>query len=129
MTDTPDLTAFTRRKTVKRERSTLSYSIPAGVTDEEAAAEVAKMERMIALGYTMKCSPDGWGLTTNLRMFERRPRLLRLWLYGAVIPSRAIPRAVERTYFWLKCRWLDAYWFVRGRAAVEACIQKARADG
>ena len=41
-----DLTQFDRRKTGVREdgetRTTLSYSIPAGVTDEQAAAEVAR---------------------------------------------------------------------------------------
>lgn len=119
-----DLTNHDRRVTVKRDDgSTLSYSIPAGVTDEAAAAEVARMERLIERGYTMKCNPDGplgGGLRTDMRWFARRPRLLTLWLYGAVVPSRAIPRAIQRAYFWLKCRCLDVYWFFKDRRSPEA---------
>lgn len=89
-----DLTQFARRKRIKREDgSELQYSIPAGVTDEEIAVEIAAMERAVERGYTMRSSPDGpfrGGLRTSMRFINKHPRLARVWLYCAVVPSRSL---------------------------------------
>lgn len=90
---TEDLTQYDRRKTVDRGDYTLSYSIPAGVTDEAAAAEVDKMERAIARGYSYK-----------LNFYDDGP-LWREWLF----------RSSAKLGAWFKYRFLDVYWFVKDR--------------
>lgn len=93
---TDDLTNYDRRMTIHREDgSSLSYSIPAGVTDSQAAEEVTKMEQLIALGYSYE-----------LDFHDDGP----VWI-------EYLLRTRDKIGFWFKCRWLDVYWFVRGPAA------------
>lgn len=83
-----------RRKRIEREDgSVLSYSIPKGVTDEQAASEVEGAERRIARGYSYK-----------MNFHDAGPR----WL-------ESLLTARDKAGFWFKCRWLDAYWLVMDR--------------
>lgn len=118
-----DLTNFDRRKTIKREDGvTISYSIPAGVTDEAAAAEVAKAERQIARGYSYKARFHDAGLRINIKWLVRQPAWLQWSARMAQRISRLgrVPLTLwDETLFWFKSRWLDAYWFVKDRVSPE----------
>lgn len=92
--------------------SRLEYSIPAGVSNEDAAAEVASMMRAVERGYSQPMRFHE-GIRVNVRWFVRQPRIVQRPVLAAMAISRAIPRAIENAAFAVKCRMLDAYWAIR----------------
>ena len=107
-----NITAYDRRKRIEREDgSVLSYTIPAGVTDEAAAEEVARCLRAVERGYSQKLGfHDGFRI--DARWLVKQPRWLR-WLALRAQSASRHRRHIDNVAFWLKCRWLDAYWFIK----------------
>lgn len=95
--------------------STISISVPAGVSDEEAWAEQARWAERIRRGYTIKGVPDLGGFRINTRWLAKQPRPIVWLVLRAQRASRWPHLATRRVYAWTKFRALDAYWFFRER--------------
>lgn len=98
--------------------STISFSVPAGVSDEEAWAEVDKVQERVRRGYSRRMNRFELdrGLKTDVRWFvKQHPIVRRLWLWIVKL-SRHHPADVwSNVVHWFKCRWLDLYWWFKDR--------------
>lgn len=100
-----------RHREKRADGSSVEYSIPAGVTDEEAAAEVAAMRLAVLRGYSGRLRFHD-GMKIDVRWFVRQPWIVQRLTLVALTVSRW-PNAFDRVAFWLKCRALDVYWRIR----------------
>jgi predicted metal-dependent hydrolase len=98
--------------------STISLSVPAGVSDEEAWAEVSKAQKRIDRGYVRKLNRFELdrGLQTDVRWFAKQhPIVRRLWLWIVKLSRYHLVDVWSRTIHWFKYRWLDLYWWFKDR--------------